>query len=172
MYDEGLAEYLFILYTDLRYSFREYRPEAVAAVYNKEKKVLMTQSREHRVWAPLQEGIRKGESLRKGFLRGLEEEVGVLQDDLDKTSIVLGFYRGCLITRGRSRDDFSGKEYFYSTAEYVGDDNLKKGPEVSDFDWMRHDEVIDNMRSSGVNEDKIQLTENALEILHDKGLVM
>ena len=187
-YKKKLTEDLFILHIDESYGRRDFRPQVVIVLCNKDKKVLVTKSSKHHVWAPPQEGIERGEILNSALLRCVAEEL-LNKHQLDMTgkewskmlnklkrssikNIVHGFYHERRITSGRSREGFFGKEYFYSAAKYVGDGKFELGPETSDYDWVESKEVITRMRKSGADTDKIELTERALEILVKEGLIV
>ena len=157
MYEKKFIEDLFKLHIDNSYGRRDFRPQAVAVLYNKDKKVLITLNEQHHIWAPPQEGIKRGETLEDGLLRCLAEELynkhpkNMTIEEWYKTmnhlksislkAIVHGFYHERRITPGRSREGFFGKEYFYSRAKYIGDGNFEYGPETEEHDWLKSKEV-------------------------------
>ena len=187
-YKKKFIDDLFRLHIDESYGRRDFRPQAVVVLYNEDKRVLVTESSKHRVWALPQEGVERGETLECAFLRCLAEELlnkhqvemigkewSRTLDKLKRSSlkgIIHGFYHERRITSGRTREGFFGKEYFYSAAKYAGDGKFDLGPETSDYDWVESKEVITRMRKSGADTDKIELTKRALEVLVEEGLIV
>ncbi len=135
-----MDDHTFQTVLELLYEKREYRPEAVAILYDSTSRVLVTQSyKDSSSWCFPQEGIHRDESRREVLERGLREELGIsLEQDLDQ--LVLGVHFELLGAEPgmQNRRGFTaGKAYFASCARYIRNGQLHLKPsEVAVAQWM------------------------------------
>lgn len=143
---------------------KEYRPVAMAMIINVEEKILFVQSAENsKAWYLPQGGIELEEGGVQTLFRELEEEVGILPEQLSNIQYIGSEDLNAEIARVDKRGFKLGKRYFVFSVKYSGPNNLSVNKkEISNYAWVNPNNVSEIL--STTREDKANLIKKFINI--------